>query len=145
MKVNLRRKALGQDLFADPAQSAGVKPFPLVRFFITNIDGRIALKLIVTYGSAEGVMLYSCHPCSAGKMVWYRFVRLGLVPTAVRGVRDFTKLYVAKFGVPPVGMKVFIRLRQMNDYRGSRGQTLSAVVPAGSRRIGRVAGEQSSR
>ena len=135
MKVNLRRKALGQDLRTEPLGSEAAKPFPLMRFFITNTGGRIALKLMVTYGSAEGVMLSSWHPCSAGRMVWYRFVRLGLVPAAVRGVRDFTKLYVAKFGVPPVGTKIFIRLRQMNDYRGNMGQTLSAVVRAASRRV----------
>ena len=141
MKVNLRRNALGLDLLPDPAGSDGVKALPLVRFFITNIGGRIALKLMVTQGSAEGVMLSSWRPCSAGRMAWYRFIRLGLVPAAVRGVRDFTKLYVAKFGVPPAGSKIFLHLRQMNDYRGSMVQTISAMVPAGSRPVGGVKGD----
>jgi hypothetical protein len=52
MKVNLRRKALGQELFADPAQSEGVGPFPQVQFFITNFGGQVALKLIASGGSA---------------------------------------------------------------------------------------------
>jgi hypothetical protein len=129
MKVNLRRKALGQDLLTHPAGSEDVKSFPLMRFFITNIGGRTALKLMVTHGSVEGVMISSWHPCSAGRSVWSKFVRIGLVPPARRGVRDFTELYVAKFGVPPVGTKIFIRLRQMSDYRGNMGQTLSYVVP----------------
>jgi hypothetical protein len=132
MKANLRRKALGQELLTNPPGSEHAKPFPLVRFFITNIDGRVALKLMLTHGSAEGLMLYSWHPCSAGTTVWDKFIRIGPVPPAVRGARNFTGQYVAKFGVPPVGTKIFIRLRQMNDYFGSMVQTTSAVVPPAS-------------
>jgi hypothetical protein len=134
MKVNLRRKALGQDLLNHPPGAESPGPFPLVRFFITNIGGRIALKLVAASSSPEGVMLYSWHPCSAGAMVWHRFVRIGPVPAAVRGVRDFTKLYVVKFGVPPVGRKIFIRLRRMDDYYGGMTQTVSAVVPSAAKR-----------
>ena len=43
---------------------------------------------------------------------------------------DITKLYVAKFGAPAVGQKVFIRLQQMMDYLGSLVYAPSAVVPA---------------
>ena len=42
---------------------------------------------------------------------------------------DITKPYVAKFGVPPVGKKVFIRVQQMNDYLGRVLYTTSAIVP----------------
>jgi hypothetical protein len=136
MKVNLRRKALGQNPLTDPAGSENVQPFPLVKFFITNHDGRVALKFIVSRGSAEGVIVSSWQPISAGRMVRHKFIRLGLLPAAVRGVRDFTKLYVAKFGVPSVGTEIFIRLRQMNDYRRNMAQTLSAVVHAASRHFG---------
>jgi hypothetical protein len=45
------------------------------------------------------------------------------------GMSDITRLYVAKFGVPPVGKKIFIRVHQMNDYSGSVFYTTSAVVP----------------
>ena len=58
-----------------------------------------------------------------------KFVRIGLLPAPKRGMCDITKLYVAKFGVPPVGKKVFIRIQQMNDYSGSVFYTTSAVVP----------------
>jgi len=134
MKVNLRRKALGQELLTEPPGTESPGPFPLVRFFIANIGGRIALKLVASSSSPESVMLYSWHPCSAGAMVWHQFIRIGPVPSAVHGVRDFTKLYMAKSGVPPVGRKVFIRLRRMDGYYGGMVQTVSAVVPSASQR-----------
>ena len=40
-----------------------------------------------------------------------------------------TRLSVAKYGLPPVGKKIFIRVQQMNDYLGSVVQTTSAIVP----------------
>ena len=76
-------------------------------------------------------MVSSWHPCNAGVMVWNKFVRIGLLPAPVGGMIDITRRYVAKYGVPPVGKKVFIRIQQMNDYVGSIVQILSAIVPAG--------------
>jgi hypothetical protein len=53
---------------------------------------------------------------------------------------DITRRYVAKYGVPPVGKKVFIRIQQMNDYVGSIVQVLSAIVPAGPSGDGQAKG-----
>ena len=131
VKVNFRRLALGQDLLAWPPGSECVRPIPIARFAITNTGGRIALKLSVPAGQAEGVMVSSWHPLNAGVMVWKKFVRIGLLPPLVDGMSDITPLYVAKYGIPPVGKKVFIRIQQMNDYVSSIVQILSAIVPAG--------------
>jgi hypothetical protein len=129
-KANFRRLALKQALLSDPAGQESIHPPPLMRLVITNRAGRIVLKLHLAYGRTEGVMVSSWHPCNAGAMVWKKFVRIGLLPAAVRGVIDITRLYVAKFGVPPVGKKIFIRLQQMNDYLGHMVYTTSAIVPA---------------
>jgi hypothetical protein len=129
VKVNCRRLALGQDLLAWPPGPDGFRPTPTVRFAITNRGGRIALKLSVTAGQAEGLMLSSWHPCNPGVMVWKKFVRIGLLPPPIGGMSDITRLYVAKYGVPPVGKKIFLRIQQMNDYMGSIVQVISAVVP----------------
>ncbi|MCX6925340.1 MAG: hypothetical protein NT154_19335, partial [Verrucomicrobia bacterium] len=67
--------------------------------------------------------------CNPGVMVWNKFVRIGLLPGSKRGMHDITEQYVAKFGPPPVGRKIFIRVQQMNDYLGSVVQTTSAIVP----------------
>jgi hypothetical protein len=128
-KANFQRLALRQDLLTNPPVSGSAYSTPLARLVITNRGGRIALKVRLTLGQAEGVMVSSWHPCNAGVMVWKKFVRIGLLPAPERGMSDFTKLYVAKFGVPPVGKKVFIRIQQMNDYLASLVYTTSAIVP----------------
>ena len=128
-KVNSRRLAMQQELLTDPPGPGDFYPTPLVRLLITNRAGRITLKLYLAHGRAEGVMVSSWHPCNAGAMVWNKFVRLGLLPAPHRGMCDITRLYVAKFGVPPVGKKIFIRVQQMNDYSGRLLYTTSAVVP----------------
>ena len=99
-----------------------------MRLVITNRAGRITLKLYLGHGQAEGVMVSSWHPCNAGAMVWNKFVRIGLLPAPHRGMCDITKQYVAKFGVPPVGKKIFIRVQQMNDNSGRLFYTTSAIV-----------------
>ena len=130
VKVNSRRLALGQGLLAWPPGPESFRPTPTLRFEITNRGGRIALQLSVTDGQAEGVMVSSWHPCNAGVMVWKKFVRIGLLPAPTGGMSDITRQYVAKYGLPPVGKKIFLRIQQMNDYVGSIVQVLSAVVPA---------------
>ena len=42
---------------------------------------------------------------------------------------DITELYVAKFSLPAVGKKVFVRIQQMKDYLRSVVYTTSAIVP----------------
>jgi hypothetical protein len=128
-KVNFHRLALKQELFTDPPEPESFRPTPLVRLVISNRAGRITLELELAYGQAEGVMVSSWHPCNAGAMVWRKFVRIGLLPAPHRGMSDITKLYVAKFGVPPVGKKIFIRVQQMHDCSGPASYTTSAVVP----------------
>ena len=128
-KVNFRRLALRQDLLTDPPGCGSACSAPLAQFVIINRGGRIALKVRLAFGHAEGVIVSSWRPCNAGAMKWEKFVRIGLLPAPERGMSDITKLYVAKFGIPPVGKKVFIRLQQMNDYLGRLIYTTSAVVP----------------
>jgi hypothetical protein len=43
---------------------------------------------------------------------------------------DLTELYVAKFGLPAVGKKIFVRIQQMKDYLRSMVYTTGAIVPA---------------
>jgi hypothetical protein len=131
VKVNSRRLALGQDLLVWPPGPESCKPIPIARLVITNRGGLIAIKLRFSHGSAAGVMVSAWHPLSPGVMVWRKFVRLGLLPAPRGGMSDITRLYFAKYGPPPVGMKVFIRIQQMNDYMGSIAHVTSAIVPAG--------------
>jgi hypothetical protein len=56
---------------------------------------------------------------------------------------DITRLYVAKYGVPEVGRKVFIRIQQLNDYVGNFVQVVNAVVPAASGEGGKAKGAKT--
>ena len=128
-KANFRRLALKQELLSDPPQQESFCPTPLVRLVITNRAGRIALKLRLTVGQAEGVMVSASRPLNAGVMVCRKFTRIGLLPAPKAGISDFTKLYITKFGVPAVGQKLFIRIQQMKDYLATVVYTTSAIVP----------------
>ena len=143
VKVNSRRLALGQSLIAWPPGPGSFRSSPTLRFVITNRGGRIVLKLGVTAGQTEGVMVSSWHPRNAGVMVWNKFVRIGLLPPPAGGMSDITRQYVTKYGVPPVGKKIFLRLQQMNDYVGSIVKVISAVVPAPPSGGGQAKGAQT--
>jgi len=128
-RVNSCRLALRLPLLQDPPQEGTCVPLPFAKLIITNRAGRISLKLKVSGGDPFGVMVSSWHPCNPGVMTWNKFVRIGPLPPPVRGMCDITRLYVAKYGVPAVGKKIFVRIQQMQDYMGKLFQVTSAVVP----------------
>jgi hypothetical protein len=129
-RVNSHRLALRQPLLTDPPEHGGYVPAPLVKLVITNRAGRITLKLKLSGGDPHGVMVSSWHPVSPGTMTCRNFVRIGPLPPLVRGMCDITRQYVEKYGVPPVGTKVFVRIqqKQMKDLIGRLIQTTSAIV-----------------
>ena len=128
-KANFHRLALKQDLFTCPPGSESWCPTPIAQLFIANHAGRIALKLRVAFGQVEGLMVSASRPLNAGVMVCRKFTRIGLLPAPKAGISDITKLYIAKFGVPAVGQKLFIRIQQMKDYLATVVYTTSAIVP----------------
>ena len=96
---------------------------------IINNRGTTTLKLDVPAAPVGHILVLGAAPCSAGRYSARHFVFLGFLPEPVRGMSDITDLYVARFGVPPVGTKVFIRTQQqINGWEGVPTQT-SAVVP----------------
>jgi hypothetical protein len=134
-KVSFKRLALGQELLKVAPGSDTDTAIPIMHFGIINEVGTVSLLLGGFEGETEGVMVSSWRAVNAGVMKWSDFSHLGLLPAPVAGIIDFTKLYVAKYGVPPVGKKVFIRIERMNDYLGSIVQIKSAVVPPPSRKF----------
>ena len=127
-RANSHRLALRLPLLADPPAEGTYVPAPLVKLVIANRAGRITLKLKVFGGDPDGVMVSSWHPVSPGTMTCRNFVRIGPLPPPVRGMCDITRLYVAKYGVPPVGSKIFVRVQQMKDLTGRLVQVTSAIV-----------------
>ena len=131
IKINCARAAIGLDQFNDPPEVPEFGLNPVGELTISNTRGTIAPKLGVPSTPAEHTVVYGAAPCSAGKYFVRHFNILGLLPEPVRGVSDITDLYVARYGVPPAGMRVCIRTQQhINGWDDLPKQT-SAIVPEG--------------
>ena len=128
-KINCALVAIGLEQLDDPPRLPEFDANPVEDLSITNGRGTIALKLSVPSTPAEYTLVFGAAPCSAGKSSTRHFVFLGFLPGPVRGVSDITDLYVARFGVPPVGTKVFIRTQQHIDGWTDFPKQTSAIVP----------------
>lgn len=129
IKINCARAAIGLEQLSDPPERPQFPENPVGELSITNNRGTTSLKLSVPSAPAEHTLVLGAAPCSAGRSSARHFVFLGFRPESVRGVSDITDLYVARFGVPPVGTKVFIRTQQHIDGWDDLPKQTSAVVP----------------
>jgi hypothetical protein len=131
VKINSNLAFIGQAQVDDPPGYPRFGANPVGNLNITNARGAIALKLSVPTAPTGNVLVWGTAPGSAGASYPGRFTFLGMLPNPVAGVSDVTKLYVAKYGVPPVGQRVFIHTRQqVSGWQDAPKQT-TAVVPQG--------------
>ena len=97
---------------------------------ITNSNGDVALGLSLSARPSGHIVVSGSKPRSPGRTSEDHFAILGLLEDPVRGLNDFTALYVAKYGVPPAGSRVFIQTAQQIDGWQDAPRVTSAVVPA---------------
>jgi hypothetical protein len=129
IKINCARAALGLDQLVLPPQLPQFGPNPVGELTITNDHGTIALKLSVPSSPAQYTVLLGAAPCSQGRYSARHFNILGFLPDPVGDMSDITERYVARYGVPPVGSRIFIRTRQhINGWDDLPKQT-TAIVP----------------
>ncbi|MCX6928634.1 MAG: hypothetical protein NT154_36295 [Verrucomicrobia bacterium] len=129
VKINTNLAFVGMDQVSDPPDYPGFGANPVGDLSITNSRRVIALKLSVLTAPSQQILVWGTLPGSAGAYFPGRFTFLGLLPDPVGGISDITELYVAKYGVPPVGKRVFIHTRQqVNGWQDGPKQT-TAVVP----------------
>jgi hypothetical protein len=129
IRVNNARAAIGLPLLDSPPDLPQFPLNPVGKLLITDQAGVITLRLQVLSPPIEHVCLYGAAPCSAGISCVQHLPFLGFLPAPVDGWSDITSLYVARYGVPPVGKAVFIRTRQqINGWNDLFKQT-SALVP----------------
>ena len=129
IKINCARAAVGLSQLVEPPATPEFGANPLGALVITNTGGTIALKLKVSGAPASEVVVLGVAPRSAGVSYAWNFVALGLLPAPSRGLSDITDIYIARFGVPNVGTRVFIRTRQqINGWEDAPKQT-NAIVP----------------
>jgi hypothetical protein len=131
-KINCTLALFGQDQVDAPPplpQFPDLAPQGLV---ITNANGVIALKLTCVGDPGESTIVRASAPASPGREVCRNYRILGTCPAAAAGSADITSLYTAKYGAPPVGMKVFVRVNQFVGGWEDIAAKFSAIVPAGS-------------
>jgi hypothetical protein len=111
-------------------------PNPVKELIPIWINGQLRLLLRVspeTSGDAapasEDIMVFGQAPCSAGRSKRRNVSYLGLLPFPMNGLCDITDIYVAKYGQPRPGEKVFIvTVQQNNGWEGIEQET-SEIIP----------------
>jgi len=128
--INSARARIGRGLLLWPPEPVVFGPNPVEELSIRYEHGRIRLKLKVSGPVTEDIMVFGQAPCRAGWRKWRHGAYLGLLPAPESGESDVTEMYLAKYGEPAPGQKVFIRTRQqVNGWEG-RDKDTSAVVAA---------------
>lgn len=94
-----------------------------------NAAGVISLKLTCPTNPGENTVVRAAAPLKPGTTTTADFRILGLCPVPVADVSDITALYTARFGVPPVGQKVFVEVNQFVEGYQDIPKIFSAIVP----------------
>jgi hypothetical protein len=99
---------------APPLSSATVAPLFSV-FTITHL-GVITLTLTPTGGAADFILIAFSAPKSSGVSFNKTFWQQTHVPGNSVGAATYGTAYVAQFGLPPAGSRVFYKLTPVNQY-----------------------------
>jgi hypothetical protein len=129
IKINCTLSLTGEPSTEIPTDPPDFGTNPVGALTITNEDGDIALKLAVPRAPSQYVLVLGTAPCSAGVSVPRRFVILGALPAAVARVSDITALYIARYGIPPGGSRIFIRTVQVASGWEDFPKDTTAIVP----------------
>jgi hypothetical protein len=127
--LNSARARIGREMLLLPPARVSFGPHPVGQLTITNGEGGVRLVLSVTGPVLEDIMVFGQAPCSAGRSKRRNVAYLGLLPVAQGGLSDITELYVARYGEPKAGMKVFIVTRQQQDGWEGDDRETNEIVP----------------
>jgi hypothetical protein len=126
--IGSARACIDREILLWPPERVVFRPNPVEGLAIICVNGQIRLRLKVSRPVAEDIMVFWQAPCSAGRKKWRHGAYLGLLPAPVGCESDITDMYVAKYGEPKPGDRVFIRTRQqVNGWEGRNTDT-SAVM-----------------
>jgi hypothetical protein len=129
MKINSILAYQGLPPVLTPTERPTFGANPVRELVIINAGEVIELKLSVPTAPATDILVLGTRPCSPGVTFAKHFTILGRLPAPEAGYSTITQLYVDRYGVPPAGMRVFIRTRQvLNGWEDYPIQT-TAIVP----------------
>jgi hypothetical protein len=120
---------VGKELLLWPTPKPIFKPTPVVGLSVTNGRDGVRIMVRVSGPVEEDIMVFVQAPCSAGRKKWRHGAYLCLLPAPAGGEADITAQYVARFGEPEPGTKVFIRTQQQRDGWKDLEKDLGEVVP----------------
>ena len=128
--LNSARSCIGRGgmLLVPPAQVV-FGPNPVAQLTISNGEIGVRLRLLVSGPVAEDIMVFGQAPCSAGRMKRRNVAYLGLLPAPQDGMSDITEMYVARYGEPRAGQKVFIVTCQQKDGWEGYDKETNEIVP----------------
>ena len=129
-KINCTLAQFGQAQVEAPPDHPQFPDLAAKNLVITNTGGVIALKLTCPTDPGDNTIVRGSAPVSQGRETWSSFRVLGTCPAPVGGAADITGLYTTRYGVPPVGKKVFIQVNQFVDGWEDLPVSFSAIVPA---------------
>jgi hypothetical protein len=130
VRINASRARLGLPQFDLPPAEPAFNPNAVAELAITNSGDTITLKVRVLSQPGQYTLVQGAAPVSAGVRCVEHFPFLGLLPPPTEGWSDITELYVARYGLPPVGTVIFIRTCQHLDGSTDVPKLTSARVPA---------------
>jgi hypothetical protein len=131
-KINCTLAQFGQETVTAPPPSPQFADLAPASLVITNTGGAVTLKLACPTDPGTNTIVRGSGPMSQGRENCRDFRILGICPAAAQGSADITGLYTARYGVPPVGKKVFVQVNQFVDGWENLPVTFWAIVPAAS-------------
>jgi hypothetical protein len=129
-KINCTLAQFGQDQVDAPPPRPMFPDLAPQGLVITNAGGVVTLKLTCPADPGENTIVRGSKAVSQGFEKFTDFRVLGTCPAAVANMADITNLYTARYGMPPAGTKVFVRVNQFVDGWEDVPLTFAAVVPA---------------
>lgn len=129
VKVNNTLTTYGEPAVETPPAMPQFPALAVVALAITDTAGVVAIKLTCPTDPGDATIIRASAPQSAGVNSTPHTYVIGICPAPAAGACDITGLYTAKFGVPPVGTKVFIQANQYVDGYESPIRTFNAIVP----------------
>ena len=128
-RLNCNLVAMGASAVIVPPAAVTFPALVPSAFTITNTLGVIKMSLTCGDDPAEYTVVSATGGVSAGRTVDRDIRVLGECPQPVLGQSDITAMWVAKFGEPVVGKKVFVSVHQMIDGFTDIPAKWDAVVP----------------
>ena len=132
VRVNFNLTLVGEPAVADPPVAPTFDANIIQSLELTNVSNVRSIKLVCSGSSDAFNLVWATPPQSAGRYAVNDFNYLGELPEVVSGKADITSLYSAKFGLPAVGQKVYIRSKQMVSGYEDLPHQWSGIVPASS-------------